>query len=180
MSNHKSPNAKIKRNRAKLFRFKFLQWFRPQPAKFRRALHFTNKKELSPIKKWIKKNLVTIYKIELVAIVLFILFSIWYDLALLLVIPAVGAIIALRKEFYFAWWYLKVNVLRRKFYQDRRELYSQGTLFHHLEKKESKNYNTKYGKVIIWDNTRSRLNKNVRFNHLQSTKKLTSKEYIKI
>ncbi|OAB79738.1 hypothetical protein [Cochleicola gelatinilyticus] len=147
-------------------------------AKNRTALTIPYKKQSEPskLKKWAIRNMVTLNKIVILVFAIFAIFSIWYNPFLLFLIPAIGMIVFFRNDLNFLYWLLKVYVLKREFYSDRRRLYKQGTLFHHLSNKKPKIFNKSGCTVVIWQRS-LRIQLSV-FNDLVANKEISNKEHI--
>lgn len=148
--------------------------------KFQQALTYTGKefyskskrKEKSKLAKWYQKNMLALAIAERILFFAFVIFSIATNPYLLLILPAIGALVFYRNRVVWLWWKFKVFVLFRNFYEHRRTLYKQGTLFHHFATKQPKIY----GSAIIWGASESV--QNTKYKTLSKTNSLTTKEYI--
>jgi len=150
--------------------------------KFQQALCYTGKefysknkrKKPSAFLRWFQDNMATFAIIEKVAVISFIIFALFTNAYLLLTLPAIGALVFYRNRVVWLWWKFKVFVLFRSFYENRRQLYKQGTLYHHLKTKRPKIY----GSAIIWGASESV--QNTKYKSLIKTNSLTTKEYISL
>lgn len=141
--------------------------------KFQKALCTpTQKKKPSRFVEWFKKNNATFVLLEKIVVISFIIFSLIANPYLLLILPAIGFLIFYRNRVHWLWWKVKVFILFRNYYEHRRRLYKQGSLYHHFNYKRPK----KYKDAIIWGESESI--QNLKFNKLQSKNLLTRKEYI--
>ncbi|MDP2687537.1 MAG: hypothetical protein Q8O62_09960 [Aequorivita sp.] len=148
--------------------------------KFQQALYYegkefyskTKKKKTSFLVQWYKKNQVAFVAMERLLFFAFIIFALFTSAILLLALPVMGALVFYRNRVIWLWWKFKVFVLFRSFYEHRRNLYKQGTLFHHFKNKAP----AKYRNAIIWGESISI--SNVKFKNLQKKNSLTAKEYI--
>ncbi len=121
------------------------QWLKPQPKKFRLALSYTGKKELNWLLRLFKKYSVPFVWTERVLMMVFTLYClITNNFLLWLVAAGVGALVAMRSEFNFVWWYAKVHLWKRNYYADRRELYHQGTLMYHFYNAQGSKIKTRH------------------------------------
>ncbi len=129
----------------------------------RAALSYTGpkkkkKKEADPTpKKW-KTNALKVFSwVELSVLVGVFIYSIIYHSNLWVVALAIGALRVYWNWVVFTWWYVKVFVLFRKFYADRRKLFKQGTLalhfFHPGTGKEIKKCHRYKTGHIVWKQT---------------------------
>lgn len=143
--------------------------------KFQQALCYTGfKKKPSKLAQWFGRNAILFAITEKVAILAFIVFALFTNAYLLLILPAIGAMVFYRNRLQWLWWKFKVFVLHRNYYQHRRKLYKQGSLYHHLNNKRP----LKFGSAIIWGQSES-IQQTI-FKRLQREKILTTKEYIKL
>ena len=148
--------------------------------KFQQALTYTGKefysknkrKKPSAFVRWFQDNMATFALVEKVVVIGFIIFALFTNAYLLLILPAIGALVFYRNRVVWLWWKFKVFVLFRSFYEHRRTLYKQGTLFHHFATKQPKIY----GSAIIWGASESV--QNTKYKTLSRTNSLTTKEYI--
>ena len=148
--------------------------------KFQQALTYTGKefysknkrKKPSAFVRWFQDNMATFALVEKVVVIGFIIFALFTNAYLLLILPAIGALVFYRNRVVWLWWKFKVFVLFRNFYEHRRTLYKQGTLFHHFATKQPKIY----GSAIIWGASESV--QNTKYKTLSRTNSLTTKEYI--
>lgn len=148
--------------------------------KFQQALMYTGKewhsknkrKKPSAFLRWFQDNMTAFALVEKVVVIAFIIFALFTNAYLLLVLPAIGALVFYRNRVAWLWWKFKVFVLFRSFYEHRRNLYKQGTLFHHLKVKKPKIFNN----AIIWGESESI--QNTKLKTLQNKNLLTTKEYI--
>ncbi len=171
-------NGKIATLASTVF-FKVASAFAPLN-KFQQALTYTGKefyskskrKEKSKLAKWYQKNMLAFAIVERILFFAFVIFSIATNPYLLLILPAIGALVFYRNRVVWLWWKFKVFVLFRNFYEHRRTLYKQGTLFHHFATKQPKIY----GSAIIWGASESI--QNTKHKALQKSNSLTTKEYI--
>lgn len=109
---------------------------------------------------------------EKVFVVAIILCAIFINPYYLLILPAMGAMLFYRNRFRFLWWKIKINVLFRDYYEDRRILFNQGTLFHHLSVKLPK----RYMQAVIWGQSKNV--QEIKFRKLQKSNSLKKREYI--
>ena len=150
--------------------------------KFQQALTYTGKefysknkrKKPSAFVRWFQDNMATFALVEKVVVIGFIIFALFTNAYLLLILPAIGALVFYRNRVVWLWWKFKVFVLFRSFYEHRRTLYKQGTLFHHFATKQPKIY----GSAIIWGASESV--QNTKYKTLLKTNSLTTKEYISL
>lgn len=150
--------------------------------KFQQALTYTGKefysknkrKKPSAFVRWFQDNMATFALVEKVVVIGFIIFALFTNAYLLLILPAIGALVFYRNRVVWLWWKFKVFVLFRNFYEHRRTLYKQGTLFHHFATKQPKIY----GSAIIWGASESV--QNTKYKTLLKTNSLTTKEYISL
>lgn len=181
------PPKKAARSNGKIATLASTAYFKVASAfaplnKFQQALTYTGKefysknkrKKPSAFLRWFQNNMATIAIIERLAVISFIIFALFTNAYLLLILPAIGALVFYRNRVFWLWWKLKVFVLFRSFYQHRRQLYKQGALYHHLNKKRPK----KYQNAIIWGESESV--QNIKFKALQKSNSLTKKEYISL
>tara|TARA_R110002012_G_scaffold250357_6_gene428156 strand:- start:2935 stop:3537 length:603 start_codon:yes stop_codon:yes gene_type:complete len=148
--------------------------------KFQQALYYTGKewyskskrKKPSAFLRWFQDNMATFALVEKIVVIGFIIFALFTNAYLLLILPAIGALVFYRNRVVWLWWKFKVFVLFRSFYEHRRTLYKQGTLFHHFATKQPKIY----GSAIIWGASESV--QNTKYKTLSRTNSLTTKEYI--
>lgn len=145
-----------------------------------RALFFRGNHKTSNLQNCITRCARLINTLYFVLLATFIVYAIFKDPLLLLLIPLLGGFIFYREYFNFVYWYLKVFVFKRKFYKHRRELFIMKSLHFHLESKRSKRYKLPNGIAIFWYSTQKALDKNTLYKLNQKNKTLTSKEYIKL
>lgn len=170
------PTAAIKTeakpNAIQLILFKIISLFQPLNH-FQKALYYTGfPKKPSRIIMWFQEYAAAIALAEKIIIVAFIVFSILINPYLLLLLPLLGAAMYYRQHLKFLWWKVKVFIIYRNYYQDRRILYMQGSLYHHFKLKLPK----RYGPAIIWGE--SETIQQTKFRKLQKKNRLTHKEYI--
>lgn len=141
--------------------------------KFQKALTYTGtlKKKPSKFQKWFAKNAALISILEKIVVFGFIIFSLFTNAYLLLILPVAGGLIFYRARVNWLWWKVKVFILQRNFYEHRRNLYKQGSLFHHFDHKEPKRYKT----AIIWGESGSV--QDTRFKNLQKNIALSKIEF---
>lgn len=105
------------------------------------------------------------------------------DLRYFLLLPLIGATVFLQDYVTFGYWYLKVFVFQRRFYKDRRELYTTkiSSLVYFMEHYRPKIFRPTVDgqklEVIIWANTPKL--QTAKFNFLQKSGKLEAREYIR-
>lgn len=147
---------------------------------FQKALCYTGKDSISKTKQkkpslvaaWYKKNQIAFAVIERILFFAFVIFALFTNPFLLLILPAMGTLVFYRARVQWLWWKFKIYVLFRGFYEHRRNLYKQGTLLHHFKTKKPKIYK----KAIIWGESANV--QETKFNALKNKNKLTTKEYI--
>src|SRR5690606_11259324 len=124
---------------------------------------------------WLNRNIDRIRLAEKITVTIYIFVAIIFNPYLFLILPAVGAMVYYRERLKYIWWKLKVIIIFRKYYEHRRQLHQQGTLYHHLNHKLPK----KIGSVIIWGESKSI--QNIKFRKLQKNNQdLRPKAYIKL
>ena len=147
----------------------------PQPAKFRNALSFHGKEEANKLgffKRILLNNRQVFSILEMVFFWGFFAYCLYINnFRLFSVVLLYGAYLFARPHLLFIKWYAIVYVFKRNFYSDRRKLYKQGSLLHHLEFKRPKKFKTGH---VIWAQTEKL--KTQKFNRLSS--KSTPKEII--
>ena len=142
---------------------------------FQKALYYSGlPKKPSKLATLYKDNASVFALLERVLVVAFIVFALFTNAYLLLLLPLTGALLFYRNRVIWLWWKLKVYVLQRSFYADRRQLYNMGTLYHHLKHKRPK----KFKHAIIWGQSKSV--QQTKFNKLQKNNQLKNKEYISL
>lgn len=112
--------------------------------------------------------------LEKVFFVLIMCIGLFFNAYLLLILPVAGAAIFYKDRINFFWSLIKVYIIQKNFYQDRRELYKMGSLNEHLNVKEPR----KFKNAIIWGESQSVQEK--KFEKLQKSGKIKKREYIKI
>lgn len=143
--------------------------------KFQQALYYRGfDKKPSAFAQWFRRNAAIFNLLEKVVFIAFVLFSIFTNPYLLFILPVIGGLVFYRNRVKWLWWKLKVFVLKRNYYQHRRELYKQGSLLHHLNHKRPK----RFGGALIWGQSESI--QTTIFRKLQKNNQLTTKEYIKL
>lgn len=148
--------------------------------KFQQALYYegkewyskTKKKKPSFLAQLYTKNAVAFAVVERILFIAFVIFALFTNVYLLLVLPVMGALVFYRNRIVWLWWKFKVFVLFRNFYEHRRNLYKQGALWHHQQRKKPKIYDS----AIIWGESESV--QNIKYKSLQKSNSLTTKEYI--
>lgn len=149
----------ITKSKAKLtFKIRIIRWFTPQQQRFREALCFTgypnNKRKPEPKNPpgLLKRIFRKIPQIILLGFFIYCLYE--NNLRLWLLTFLLLGLILVRNELLFVWWYLKVYVLFRRFYADRRYYYNQGTLYFQFSTQGGKSLKKPFkfnkGKMIIW------------------------------
>lgn len=142
--------------------------------KFQKALTYQGdlKKKPNAAIRVFKKHASLISWAEKILVAVFFIYALFTNAYLLLLLPATGFLVLYRSRLNWLWWKVKVFILYRDFYEHRRSLYKQGSLFHHLAYKQPK----RYSNAIIWGESESV--QNIKFKKLQKANTLTAKEYI--
>ena len=148
------------------------------------SLYYTGSKEpnktIQKIIKYLQPYLKYVRWAENTIAIAFTLYCIFTNnFKLWLLLPFTGIISLYKNYFVWLWWWTKVHILQRNFYQHRRELYKLGTLYLYFKTHLPKTYHIKGKKIIIW--ARSPKGHQRILNRIKKQNKLNqSKEYIKL